>query len=890
MRGFDWLKRRRLDEDDFQEEIRAHLTIATEEAVANGADPEAARHSSARDFGNITLTTEAARSVWRPWWLDAFRDGLIDVRYALRVLVKSPGFSLTVITVLAIGIGLNTAVFTLLKSLALNPLAGVQSSARLGVVLNETRAGRRTGLSYPEYRYIRDHDRAFAGLTGSALVSVNVGLGSHAERVVGELVTGNYFRQLGVGAQIGRTLLPSDEVAPGQHPVVVLSNALWRRRFAADPAIVGQIVHLNTVPMTVVGVADAAFHGTIVSFDTGVFAPLMMAPQIGLAIPSQRPDVLDDRDAMFLMVLGRLAAGQTLSSAGAQMSLLSNQLKDEASVTALERDLKVIPIWQSPYGAQTYMLPAVLVMGAMAALLLVIVCANIAGLVLVRGVSRRGELAMRLALGATRGRVLRLLLVENLVLAGPGAAAGLVLVWLGLPLLFSSSTAAAGPGQLFFNFAVDRYVIAFSVLTACASALAFGFAPAWRGAGIDLLAIINDGLSRRMSASGRVRGALVVSQIAVSTLLLVGSGLVARSLTAARAADAGFDTTNVISISLDLKPSGYDEASGQVFFQNLLTSLRAEPGVEAATLAAAQPMTMVDFGAMRTWIEGYEARADEDLTFLSNLVAPDYFRTLKIRIIAGREFEARDDGTAEPVAIVNETLSRRFWGEPARAIGRRVRHASGGWRTVIGVAADVKYSRINEDARPYVYLPLGQSYRPAMLVHARGPIGIDTLLERSQAAIRSLDPDLAIVSARSLGEQVAVSLTIFELAARMLFALGVAGMALAALGIYGLVSFSVKQSTHEIGVRMALGARGLPLVRAFLVRGLRLGGIGAALGVTAALAMTRLLGSVLYGVSATDPGSFLRALSVVLGAVLLATLIPVWRGARTNPLIALRRS
>jgi macrolide transport system ATP-binding/permease protein len=890
MRGFDWLKRRGLDEDDFQEEIRAHLEIATEERVADGADPDAARQTSIRDFGNITLAIEAARSVWRPWWLDALRDGLIDVRYAIRVLVKNPAFSLTVIAVLALGIGLNTAVFSLLKSLAVSPLAGVDGSARLGVVLNETRTGRRGGLSYPDYQYLRDHARAFRGLTGSALASVNLGLGSHAQRVVGELVTGNYFQQLGIRAQIGRTLLPSDEVAPGQHPVVVLSDALWRRTFAADPGIVGRTIHLNTMPMTVVGVADAAFHGTIVSFDTGIFAPLMMAPQVGLSMPSAGPDVLDDRDAMFLMVLGRLTHGRTLASAGSEMSLLSSQLRREASATAIERDVKVVPIWQSPYGAQTYMLPAVVAMSAMAALLLLIVCANVAGLVLVRGVARRGELAMRLALGATRRRVLRLLLVENLVLAVPGAAAGLVLVWFGLPLLFSSVSAAAAPGQLFFNFAVDRYVVAFSVLTACASALAFGFVPARRAARIDLLAVINDGLSPRTGASAHVRGILVVSQVAVSMLLLVGSGLVARSLDAARAANAGFDATNVISVGVDLKPSGYDEVRGRAFFNDLLDSIRAAPGVEAATLAATHPMTLVDAGAQRVWVDGYEARPDEDLTFLSNVVAPGYFQTLKIRLIAGREFEAGDDGTTEPVAIVNETLSRRFWGDPMQAIGQRLRHATGGWRTVVGVAADVKYSRINEEARPYVYVPFEQSYRPFMMVHARGPAGIPTLLEQSQARIRALDDDLAILYARSLREQVMTSLTILEIAARMLFALGVAGMALAALGIYGLVSFSVKQSTHEIGVRMALGARGLSVVRGFLVRGLRLGAIGATLGMTAAFAVTRLLDSVLYGVSATDSGSFLRALSVVLAAVVVATLIPVWRGARTNPLTALRRS
>ena len=307
-------------------------------------------------------------------------------------------------------------------------------------------------------------------------------------------------------------------------------------------------------------------------------------------------------------------------------------------------------------------------------------------------------------------------------------------------------------------------------------------------------------------------------------------------------------------------------------------------------LAAFPPMTLVDARRQPVAIEGYAPRRDEDLALLSNTVAPDYFRTLSIGLLAGREFESRDDAAAAPVAIVNATMARRFWGGVAEAIGQRVRLSEGDWRTVIGVAQDVKYARINEEPRPYVYVPFLQAYQSSMILHTRGPAGVGALLEQARGHIGTLDPDLPLLYARSLHEQTSVSLTILEMAATMLFVFGVAGMALAALGLYGLVWYTVKQSTHEIGIRKALGASQFSLVRGLIGRGLRLGTIGAALGIVAALAATRLLGSVLYGISATDTTSFVRALAVLLGALVVATLIPAWRAASTNPLAALRRS
>jgi predicted permease len=888
-----WLTRRRpveLDEDDFKDEIRAHLAIATQEKIADGTDKEDAHYAALKEFGNVTLTTEAARSVWTPRWLAALRDVMSDVRYAIRALRKNPAFSLTVVGVLTLGIGLNAAVFTMLKGMALSPLAGVERSGRLAVLFGETSTGRQLRVSYPDYQYLRDHDRAFSELFGSIVATTNLGRGRGARQVWSELVTGNYFKVLGVRAQRGRTLLPSDEIAPGRDPVVVLSDGLWRRDFSADPDIVGKTIEINNNVLTVVGVADPTFHGTIVSYDVELFIPVMMGPQLGFTFGSQQTTpsgILSDRRAGVFFPQGYLRPGTTLANATAQADALWAMLSRERPLTDAAQRLKVVRFWQTPGSGPTFILPTLSVLSAMGLLVLMIACANIAGLVLVRGLSRRGEIAVRLALGATRTRIVRLLVVENLVLAVPGAMFGVLLAQSAIPVLVSYAERLAAPQRIFFNVEVDGLVIGFTALVACGSALVFGFVPALQSSRVDLVSVINEDASPRGAARGRLRAGLVVAQIAVSLLLLVGAGLATRSVEAARRANPGFDPSHVTATELDVKQNGYDESRGRVFYRTLLDAARAD-GIESATLAAYMPMGLLDTRVQRVAIEGYEPRKGEDLAFMWNTVGSDYFRTLRINLTAGREFEERDDETGAPVAVVNTTLAQRFWGGAADAIGKRIRLGDREWRTVIGVAADVKYSRINEAPRPYFYVPFLQVYRSNMVLHTRGAAPIDRLVDLARARVAALDADLPILYAKPMANQMRGALIFYNLTATMLFVFGVAGMALAAMGTYGLVSYTVKQSTHEIGIRMALGASGPSVVRRFLGRGLRLGAIGAGVGIVAALGVTRLLTSVLFGVSATDAISFARALALVLGVVIVATLVPAWRAARTNPLSALR--
>lgn len=882
-----WFDRRRRIEDDFQAEIDSHLALAAQDRVADGADRDAARAAAKKEFGNVTLTTEAVRRVWSPWWMEALIDLWQDVRYAVRLAAKSPGFSLTVIAVLALGISLNTAVFTMFKGLALEPLAGVPSSGFFDVIMSRTKAGRDQPISYPDYKYLREHDRAHVGLAASSVTLTSVGLGDRSRRVMAEFVSGNYFEALGVTAQIGRTFGAIDEITPGGHPVAVIGNGLWRRQFGGDPAIVGKTIHVNTHPLTVVGVADARFHGTIVSWDIEVFIPLMMATEIGLRF-GPGGDPLASASVPWLMVLGRRQSGVSGTTAASQLSRLSTDVATEWPVEEVSERFRRIPIWQSPFGAQTYLLPAVAVLGAMGAVLLLIVCANVAGLVLARGISRRGEVALRLALGASRGRVLRLLFIESALLAVPGAAASLLLVCYALPYV-SASMATVAPIRLFYNLSTDQWVIGFAVLASCVTAIGFGLVPAWRSTQVDLAKVMKDDLSPRGSTRGRFRTVLVIGQVSASLFLLVSAGLVNRSLEAARRADTGFDANQVISLTVDLRPSGYDDARGRLFYEAVLDRARNDRMVESATLAAWYPMSLVEPPGQKADVEGYQPRRDEDLTTFSNVVAPDYFHTLRIPIEAGREFSANDNRSALPAVVVNHTLATRFWGGPAAAIGKRLRLASGKeWRTVVGVARDVKYARIDESPRLYVYLPFTQVYQSSMMLHTRSPLTAAAALDSARGYIRAMDSDVPIVEAKSLVEQTTAALTVFQMTAGMLLIFGTAAMALAAMGLYGLVSYTVKLSTHEIGIRIALGAGRLHVVWRFLLRGLRLGVIGAACGLVASVVVTRLLSSVLFGVSAIDPISFATAALVVVLSVALASLVPAWRAARTNPMTALR--
>ena len=738
---WNWLMRRRDIDDDLQDEIRTHLAMATQDNIEGGQDPKAAGLRAHKEFGNVLRTTEATRRVGRggcvEWSVDVFQD----VRFGVRQLRRNAGFSLAVITVLTLGIGGNAAVFSMFKALALSPLPGVPRSASLAVIANRTVGGQLRGNSFLDFKDLRDRNQVFDGLAAARMQPVIVGLGRTGERVWAELVTGSYFHVLGVPAQLGRTLQPGDEVAPGQHPVVMLSDGIWRRKFGADPAIVGKTIHVNRNQLTVVGVAPPQFQGTIVSLVNDLYIPVMMQPQL------DGVSQLDSRDGATMVVFGRLRPGVSTTEASAQIGVLAAQLATEGAKANNTDRAVVLPLWRSPFGAQTYLMPAVVLLAAMGTLLLVLVCANVANLVLVRGVSRRGELAVRLALGAGRGRILRLLVVvENLVLALPGAIFGVMLSAIALPIAWGS-VASTAPLRFKLDTGVDWMVVTFAVGLSCLSALVFGFVPALRTSRVEV----------------------------------------------------------------------------------------------AATMKA------------------------------------------------GREFAESDDASSPQVAIVNETLARRFWDSPEGAIGKRLSTSPGEWRTIVGVARDLKYSRLTEPSRPYVYSAAAQAYRSTFVLHARSRAGGTEVLGRLQDHVRTLDPDLPILSARMLAEQARGDLGTFEMAASVLTMFGAMTIALSALGIYGLVAYTVKQSTQEIGIRLAVGASRADVVRRFAGSGLKLASIGAVVGLAAAIGITQLVANAIGQLGAIDATSVVVATVVVMLIALCASVVPAWRGSRTDPLTALRR-
>lgn len=879
MSALNWIFRRRTIDRDLDAEIRSHMEMAIADHIAAGEDPASARLSATKEFGNPLQAREDARQVWRGRVVAIVTDVWQDVRFGLRMVVKNPAFSVVVIAVLSLGIAGNAAIFTLFKGMALKPLPGVTDSATMSVILGKTVDGRSFGVSLPDYRDLKASDQSFQSLTASAMFFASLGRGVDAQRITIELVTGNYFEALGLRPQLGRLLQASDDVAPGQHPVAVISDAIWRTSFAANPSIVGQTIYLNGQPLTVVGVLQPDFNGTVVSMAMDVFAPIMMQPQI--APPSR----LDSRGVAMMMVMGHLKPGVTAAAASAQLAVMSAHLDAEHPLNNLKRRQVVVPIWQSPFGAQTYWLPAIAVLGGMGLLILLVVCANVANLVLVRGTSRRGELAVRLALGASRGRLLRLMLVENLVLAVPGALIGVALASFLLPLIATGATSAA-PTRVLLDTSVDGYVLTFAILLACTCAMLFGFVPALRTSRVELTSALSD-LSPRLASRGWLRSALVVSQVAVSLVLLIAAGLVLRSYSAAIKANGGFDASGTTSVTIDLQTAGYDEPRGKVAITRLLDALAADPAFDGGSLAMNVPMGLVDPGSRATQIEGYSPRSDEDMLFLFNIVAPAYMHTLRIPMVAGREFARTDDLNAQRSVIVNETMARRFWGTPENAIGKRIR-SGGDWHEVIGVAGDLKYSRLSEAPRPFVYYSLLQYYLPSFTIHARGHGDTNYAMRRVRNHVQQIDASIPITRSLTLAEQTRAALSVYQLSAGALTMFGMMTIVLAAIGIYGVVAYAVQQSTHEIGIRMAIGARRSDVVGNFLRRGAVLGGTGAMIGFAIAIAVSGAIRSLLYGVGARDVMAFAGGTALVMTIAIVASFIPAWRASRIDPLTALR--
>jgi predicted permease len=808
-----------------------------------------------------------------------------DVRYGVRMLRKQPGFALIAVMALALGVGANTTIFSFVNGLLLRPLAGVREPERLAAVYtSDYDSGLYGASSYPDYLDFRDQADAFEGLAAYDETVMSLTGVDEAERLRGAYVTGNYFDLLGVGAHLGRTLQPADDVTPGAHPVVVISHSVWERRFGADPGVVGKVLVLDGVQYSVIGVAAESFRGMRLGQPPEFWIPMMM----------EQTGTLTKRGYRGLEITGRLKAGVTPEEAEAELKTIAARLAKaypETNLGTLERPMEPRPVTvvresRIEPAAQKNIWFVSLLLFAVVGLVLLIACANVANLTLARASVRRREIAVRLALGASRWRLMRQLLTESTLLALLGGVVGLfIAVWV-VDLLPSFFPPEAVSG---IDLSLDWRVLAFTFTVSVVTGLLFGLVPALQASRPDLVPSLKEDASgsgygpRRLS----LRNSLVIAQLAMSLVLLIGAGLFLRSLRQAVTFDPGFTTQNLLLASLETRGAKLSKEQGQAFYQQAIERVSALPGVSAVSLTRNVPLG--GGGSRRTVeIEGYQPQPGESTELNFNIVGSAYFKTMDIPLVAGRDFNRQDREGSPAVAIINEELAQRYF-PGQNAIGKRMRLDSNlPYAEIVGVVRNAKYRDLREDTLPFIYVSLAQEYRPGMTLLVRTAVDPAAVLSSVRREIHSLNGDVPIYAVKTMAEQIGAALAPDRMLTVLLGLFGGMALLLAVTGIYGVMSYMVARRTHEIGVRMALGANQGDILRLIVKQGLMLILIGAALGLTLAIALTRVIASLLFNVSTTDSLTF-GGISLLLVAVaLVACYVPARRAMKVDPMVALR--
>jgi len=810
-----------------------------------------------------------------------------DIRYGIKSLLKQPGFLAVGVLSIALGIGVNTTIFSFINTALFRPLPFPESQELVRVWDGNS-------SSYPDYTAYRDEGKVFSGLAAYAQRPLNLNVNGDNQRIWGEIVTGNYFDVLKVKPALGRGFLAEEDRTAGTHPVVVISNALWRRNFSSDPAIIGKGINLNNHSYTVVGVMPENFVGATVISRPDLWVPMMSEPLINSGSKS-----LTSPDEGWLMMLGRLQPDAKLAAARVTVETIASRLHEERKarnsgpeepggrVVAVmaARGLMVPPQGQAP------VLLVIVILMTVVGLVLLVACANVGNMLLARALNRRKEIAVRLALGAGRWRIVRQMLTESVLLSFLGGLAGLLLAsWstsLLANLLPQSLTENSVPPDVSPDLRVFLYAFLLSILTG----IIFGLLPALQASKPEVIAALKDeqlwfGAGRRKF---NPRSLLVITQIAVSLLLMITAGLFIRNLRNTQNAQPGFALDNSLMMSFDLNLANYSAARGKVFEDQLLTRVRALPQVTAASLAESVPLGS---GGSKSglFLEGEPARdqMDESSLLSHTTIAPDYFRAMGIPFVRGRDFNDGDTTSSPGVIIVNETLARRL-APDGNALGKRMRMDSqGDYLEVVGVVRDVKYDQLAEKPLFFGYRPLSQRYRGAMTLHVRTTADPLASIGQVRTEVRALDPNLPLTNVETMQEHMRVLLAPARLLAVLSSALGVLAMLLASIGLYGVMAYVVGSRTREIGIRMALGAQTSGVRRLVIGQGMRLALMGVAIGVLAAFGLTRVLQSVLYGVGANDPLTFIGVAGLWLAVALLACYVPARRATKVDPLVALR--
>jgi predicted permease len=808
-----------------------------------------------------------------------------DLRYSLRLLRKSPGFALVAILTIAIGIGASTTIFSWIHAVLLNPLPGAGDPARVVALETLTPDADWVPTSYPDFRDLRANSRLVESMSVAQPIALAVGNEKSVERTWGELVSGNFFELLRVKPTLGR-FFSSAEVDQGQnaHPVAVISHALWTSHYHSDPAVIGAQVRINRYPYTIIGVAPEDFPGSMPGLSFAMWAPATMYGQLS----SAGDDLLFDRKDRMFRVLARLAPGVSIEQARAEVRSIAGQLAHSHADTNEGMSATLLPMAMSHYGIQNSLrTPLSILMGACGVVLL-IVCANVANLLLARATTRQKEFSIRLALGAPRSRLIRQLLTESVLLAAAGSLAGLLIAsWLGdsLGWLVPRSSAPA-----LARAPMDAGVLVFAAALAFLVAVLAGVAPALHAARENVNDVLKEGGRGGTSSahSKHLRGLLVTSEMALAVVALIGAGLFVKSFHLARAIQPGFDTEQVALAQLSLSAANYDAKQADAFCRRLREQLERQPGVTAVSYADYVPLSVSAGSWEDLEIQGYVPRPGENMKLYRTLASPGYFNLLKIPILEGRDFDLGDDSAAPPVMIVNQAFVRHFLPHQI-ALGGKV-HGWGRWFTIVGVVQDTKIYRLTENTAPYFYVPIRQIYRPEMglkfYVRTSGPLdGAMTALRREAQAA---DPAVPVFDAISLNEYVAASLFGQKIAASLLSVLGGVALLLAAIGLYGVMGYSVAQRTNEIGIRVTLGAQPSDVMRLILWQGMGFALAGLATGSLAAAALGKVVSSALVSVSPADPAIYSAAAAFTVLIALVSTAIPAWRAVCVDPLISLR--
>jgi predicted permease len=876
-------------ERELDEEFRFHLAMEVEKLVGRGMSEQEARRIALRKFGSIRRQRDRAR--WA-WGVGLARDLEADSRFVVRHLKRNPGFAAGAVLTLALGIGANTAIFSLADQVLLRRPA-VDEPGRLAALHTTCRRGAlRCSSSYPDFEDYRDLSRSFLDMAAYSPVPLNLGDSEAARLATGLLVTGNYFGLLGTGMHLGRPIQPADGAAGAHAQVAVLGYDLWRDAFGSDPEIVGQTVRLNGTPYRVIGVAREGFRGLDLNLTPDVWIPIRTAPELGPAVGGAgEPEAFEDRGFRWIGTLvGRLTPGVTVEQASIEMEQLASRLgerypEERASIGGV-RGITVDPVrgYLLPRGSETALKRFVWMLIAVVALSLLLAAANLANLLLARATTRAREIGIRLAVGAGRARLVRQLLTESLVLSLVGGAGGLVV---GKTMLGLLDAFQLPGGVVIGELAVglDRNVLMFALGLSVATAFMFGLVPAFQLTRSDLVSSLKGERLRQPGSAGRLRRFLVATQLALCAVLLVGSGLFIRTLRNSLGQDLGFRHEPVATARYNLSLLRYPEKRAAAFADELRRRIAALPEVEEASVSTLVPFQGAGFRGTFGEIEGYQPAADEEIRLDYVVVAPRYFETLGMRLLEGRTIGETDTPGSPGVMVINRYMADRYW--PGRsAVGGSVSLGGDMEFEVVGVVDDPVWMAVGEEPTPFVFLPLAQlpSFSTEYLtLVARGRGDPGRLLPGIRDQFRALDPELSLTFLRPLGGQVEDALMPQRMGTMLLGMLGGLALLLAAVGTYGVVSYSVRRRAREIGIRIAVGASAAAIRRTVILEMALPVLMGLSVGIAVALALSRTIESFLYGVSPNDPLTFVTVTAGLMLVALGATLIPARWASRLDP-------